>query len=540
MAEFPAPRNIKEVRQFLGLASYYRRFISQFAKTASPLHALTRKGASFQWSAECQTAFDNLKEKLTVAPILAYPNFEESFVLETDASIHGLGAILSQKQVDGELHPVAYASRALSPQEKNYAITDLETLAVVWAVTHFHAYLYGHEVTVYTDHSAVKAVLETPSPNGKHARWWTKVYGRGVKKVTILYRSGKQNTKADALSRSPHLPAPLEGVSQSEVQVATITVLNDPTHSAEENLDPSQIDISRLLVSEGIGLCPTGSHFGDEQCRDPDLHEIITFLEHQQLPEEDRRAKKVAAQAFQFTLLDGILFYVNPKDNTRRAAVPEHLREGIMKENHDGPLAGHFAGRRLYNTLSRHWWWDGMYSDVYRYCQKCPQCAISTRPGRSHKPLLQPIPVQRVFQIIGVDIMELPTTERGNRYAIVFQDFLSNWPMVFAAPDQKAVRIARLLVEEIVPMCGVPEALLSDRGTNLLSYLVQEVCKLLGTKKLNTTAYHPQCNGMVERFNRTLKTMLRKHADQFGVQWDQHLPGVLWAYRNTPHDSTGE
>jgi len=103
----------------------------------------------------------------------------------------------------------------------------------------------------------------------------------------------------------------------------------------------------------------------------------------------------------------------------------------------------------------------------------------------------------------------------------------SSYPLVFPIPDQKAVRIAKLLAEEVIPLFGVPEALLSDRGTNLLSHLVQDVCKLLGIKKLNTTAYHPQCDGMVERFNRTLKTILCKHAAKFGAQWDTYLPGVL-------------
>ncbi len=148
--------------------------------------------------------------------------------------------------------------------------------------------------------------------------------------------------------------------------------------------------------------------------------------------------------------------------------------------------------------------------------------------------------MERAFQIVGVDIMELPQTSQGNRYVVVFQDFLTKWPMVFPVPDQKSIRIARLLTEEVVPTFGVPEALLSDRGTNLLSHLMQETCKLLGLKKLNTTAYHPQCDGMVERFNRTLKAMLRKHSARFGAQWDTYLPGVLWAYRNTPHESTRE
>ena len=220
--EFPVPRDVRQVRQFLGLSSYYRRFIAQFAKIAKPLHELTRKGVEFAWSSDCQTAFDILREKLSQAPVLSYPAFDREFVLDTDASIEGIGAILSQPQEDGHLHPIAYASRALSPPERNYAITELETLAVVWAMSHFHSYLYGHSVTVFTDHSAVKAVLETPNPSGKHARWWTRVYGRGVKEVKIRYRPGKTNANADALSRCPQAPAPVEGIAEAEVQVAAV------------------------------------------------------------------------------------------------------------------------------------------------------------------------------------------------------------------------------------------------------------------------------------------------------------------------------
>lgn len=136
--------------------------------------------------------------------------------------------------------------------------------------------------------------------------------------------------------------------------------------------------------------------------------------------------------------------------------------------------------------------------------------------------------------------MKLPLTDDGNRYVLVFQDFLTKWPMVFAMPDQKSKRIAELLVKEIIPLLGVPEALLSDRGTNLLSHLMMDICNLLGIQKLNTTSHHPQCDGMDERFNRTLQTMLRKHVAKFGSQWDCYLAGVLWVYRNVPHDSTSE
>ena len=185
VVDFPRPQSVRDVRRFLGLASYYRKFILHFAKITRPLHKLTCKDTRFDWSPECQIAFQELKQRLSSAPVLAYPNFDAQFVLETEASIKGLGAVLSQAQEGGNLHPVGYASRALSPSEVHYGITDLETLAVVWAISHFSHYLYGNRVVVYTDHTAVKSVLEAANPSGKHARWWTRVYGRGIKEVTI-------------------------------------------------------------------------------------------------------------------------------------------------------------------------------------------------------------------------------------------------------------------------------------------------------------------------------------------------------------------
>ena len=402
------------------------------------------------------------------------------------------------------------------------------TLAVVWACSHFHAYLYGHDVVVYTDHSAVKAILETPSQSGKHARWWSKVYGSGVRSLHITYRAGKDNMNADALSRNPQLPAPVKDTGDAEVQVAAVT--SDNTQELE--------------IAELLGVAPAAPISGDfagEQCKDPVMADIITIMESGVLPADEKQAKKIAAQSSVLALVDDILYYLDTRHrNQKRVVVPKQLQKQIMEESHSGPMAGHFSGQRLYNTLSQHWWWEGMYTDVLQHCRNCPQCTVVTGSGHPTKPPLQPIPVQRAFQILGVDVMDLPKTARGNQHVVVFQDYLTKWPMVFPVPDQKAIRLAQLLAEEVIPVFGVPEALLSDRGTNLLSHLMKDVCQLLGVEKLNTTAYHPQCDGMVERFNRTLKSMLRKHAAKFGEQWDTYLFGALWAYRNTPHESTGE
>ena len=389
VTEFPTPLNIKGIRQFVGLASYYRRFIANFARIAHPLHALTRKGVRFEWTPQCQEAFSTQKQTLTTPPVLAYPDFDKDFILETDASITGLGAILSQKQCDGRIHPIAFASRALSAPETNYGITELETLAVVWACSHFHAYLYGHNMTVYTDHSAVRAILETPSPSGKHARWWSKVYGSGVNSVEIVYRSGKDNTNADALSRNPQLPAPADDVADTDVQIASIT-----------SRDPGDLDITALLAMEPTN--PATDEFGSEQRKDPVITEIIAYLEQDELPSDQKRARKVAAQSSQFALIDGILYYVDQVHNCRkRVVVPSHLQQSILQENHSGPMAGHFSGARVHDTLSRRWWWEGMYTDCLKHCKNCPQCAVVSGTGRVQRPPLHPIPVQRAFQILG-------------------------------------------------------------------------------------------------------------------------------------------
>ena len=275
--------------------------------------------------------------------------------------------------------------------------------------------------------------------------------------------------------------------------------------------------------------------------KDQDLKDLILYLQHNQILDDPDKARKLVAKASQFVLVDGVLSFLDHnRGDRRRIAVPVHLREKIMRESHSGVYSGHFDGPKLYNTLSQRWWWPGMYNDVLSYCKRCPECTTVTGSSRQHRPPLQPIPMQRPFQKIGVDIMDLPCTEQGSKHVIVFQDMFSKWPLVFPIPDQRAERIPRLLCEEVVPMFGVPNALLSDRGANLLSHLMLDVCKLLGIEKLNTTAYHPECDGMVERFNRTLKSMLRKRAAQFSNQWDRHLPALLWAYRNAPHETTGE
>ena len=283
MWDFPVPTCLKELRRFLGLASYYRRFIPQFASIAQPLHHLTRKDVPFVWTNAAASAFEELKEKLTTSPVLAYPSFDQEFVLETDASISGLGAVLAQVQSDGKLHPIAYASRSLSPPERNYGITELETLAVVWSMSHFHYYLYGHKVTVYTDHTAVRAVLDAPNPTGKHARWWTRVYGKGVKEVQIVYRAGKDNKSADALSRAPQSDTRSSADLEGTLQVSAVSA-----READE--------LRELSNEPDVSLLNLPNSFAKEQRKDKTLNEILRYKKDGTVLCDSKRAHVIMTQ----------------------------------------------------------------------------------------------------------------------------------------------------------------------------------------------------------------------------------------------------
>ena len=525
--DYPVPTDVKKVRQFLGLASYYRRFIPGFAKIANPLHALTKKEEVFQWSVKCQAAFDLLKQKLISAPVLSYPRFgpEEKFIVETDASSLGIGAVLAQKQKDGYVHPVAYASRTLNPHERNYAITELETLALVWALKQFRAYILGHHCTVFTDHSACSSLLNSSNPSAKLARWAMSIQDLDL---DIKYRSGKINLNADALSRNHS-----QAESSTGKPAALCREISSHTTDSDnlDHLTNAMQEIAEQKLQK-INI---------QQPKDSELNEIILYLEENQLPEDMVKAKKIALESSQYELLNGVLYHTTPaQPGTLCVVVPQDLRTDLLTEAHSGKFSGHFAERRVYNLLRCRYWWKGMHADVKRHCRACLTCATRKGTGRAFKPPLQPIPVGGPFHRVGVDVLQLPLTESGNQYVVIFLDYLTKWVEAFAVPDQSAITIAKLLVEEIFCRHGAPEHLLSDRGANFLSNLIQDVCKYLNIKKVNTSGYHPQTDGLVERFNSTLINMLSKCAKKNGKDWDKQLPYVLFAYRASVQASTKE
>ena len=337
--KFATPTDVKSLRSFLGLASYYRRLVPCFSKVASPLHHLTRKDAPFVWTDECELAFSQLKALLTSATVLAFPHFDREFLLETDASGLGLGAVLAQKQDDGLVRPIAYASRTLQPHENNYGSTEMEALAVVWAVKHFRHYLYGHRCQVYTDHEALKSLLNTPHPSGKLARW-----GLALQEVDIQinYRPGRVNQNADALSRQP-LPA--DSACGQPFGIIAALSPSVPPKGGDVDLAAQQRD-------------------------DPELAEIIDYQCNGTLPGDSKHAKELVLTQSQYTVVDQVLFHVE-KDKTLRVIPPSSARENLFADAHSGPFGAHLREAKIHGQLSRHYWWPKMRADIENWCRGC-------------------------------------------------------------------------------------------------------------------------------------------------------------------------
>ncbi len=323
---FPTPSDLKSLRSFLGLTSYYRRFIPCYSAIAQPLYCLTRKDTPFKWTEDCGAAFTRLKKALTQAPILAYPHFGQTFLLETDASGVGLGAVLSQKQEDGTVRPIEYASRTLQLHERNYGISHLEVLGVVWAVKHFRHYIYGHRCTVYTDHEALKSLLNTPQPSGKLARW-----GMALQELDldIQYRPGKTNARADALSRYP------------------VSLLAEDC--AKTRAPPLVAAVGVPLPSSQGGESDAETTLGEKQLQDPQRGEIIRYLVDGELPAEDKRARELLLGQPGFTVLEGVLYRIE-RDKTLKLIPPAVDRHQLYLEVHEGVFSGHLRQAKVHSA----------------------------------------------------------------------------------------------------------------------------------------------------------------------------------------------
>ena len=397
--EWPIPTDVKELQQFLGLASYYRRFVKNFAHKARPLYRLTEKGRRWNWTDECGEAFVTLKHALISAPILAFPDFNHDFILDTDASTDGLGAVLSQHSEEGE-KVIAYASRTLTKPERQYCTTRKEMLALVWGIRQFRPYLYGQAFQARTDHNSLKWLHNFREPEGQVARWLAILSEYNFQ---VIHRPGAQHKNADALSRSPCKQC---GNAQEQAVAANVAETQSsmlPQWSTEE--------------------------IGGMQQQNPDIQQAAQWLHSNSIPltipQGSTYLRTLWHQRAYLTMRDGIL-YRHWKDvpggGTQprlQLLLPPNIVPEVLQGLHSSPTGGHLGISKTLEKARARFYWPHQRYDVRDWCNRCEICSSRKSPlPKSCAPLqfqLADQPMQRV----AIDILgPLLETDHGNKYIL--------------------------------------------------------------------------------------------------------------------------
>ena len=536
---WPVPRNKKELRSFLGLCTYYRKFVKAFATIAAPLHRLTKDNVEYTWDEKCTAAFEHLKHVLTHSPVLAYPNPGREFILDTDASSCGIGAVLSQN-TDGVEHVVAYYSRTMSTSERNYCTTRRELLAVVEAIRHFHHFLYGAAFCIRTDHAALKWLRNLKDPEGQLARWLTRLEQYNFK---VQHRPGVKHGNADCLSRRP---------CQTDCRYCCRREASSGSHCWAADVATGQDGVTPASADNDVSDCSNTLPVDvrEAQRKDKDLAPLINWIEKGRRPSWDEvtntspTTKRFWAQWDLLRLMDGVLMRAwescDGKNRRWLTIVPQSEKESIMGEAHGSVTSGHFGIKKTLLRLRKRFYWVSMRRDVSEWCRVCEICAAKKGPHRAPRAPLQVLNVGSPMERVAIDIAgPLPVSTSGNRYILVVMDYFTKWPEAYAIPNQESTTIAQVLVDEFFSRFGVPYELHSDQGRNFESSIFKECCRILGIRKTRTTPMHPESDGMVERFNRTLGQELAKRCKDEQENWDKHLPLLLLAYRSAEHETTG-
>ena len=486
VANWPALTSKREVQQFLGLANYYRRFIADFARISRPLHKLTEKNMKFEWSPDCQSAFEDLRNRLVNAPILGFPDLEKQFILDTDASDSGIGAVLSQKDEAGAERVIAYASRVLSKAERRYCVTWRELLAVVTFAQHFRPYLFGRRFVLRTDHGSLTWLAHFKEPEGQLARWLERLQELDFE---IRHRPGKRHQNADALSRLPCAQCGRTTHDDDSLPEAIGALQENPGNFLEGKTED---EIRQLQISDdSIGFILKAKEGGQR----PSCNEV--------------KGKGMAVRRLhqlwdRLEIHDGTLWRLYDdsagKKKWLQLVLPRHLRDEVLQELHSGVISGHLGEEKMLRQLKERFYWPGMYEDVKNWCQTCPTCVTKKSPvPKGHAPM-QTVRAGYPMQVIAVDITgPFPESEAGNTYVLVVGDYFTKWMEAIPIPDQEATTVAAKLVDEVYCRFSPLEQLHSDQGRQFESNLVAETCKILRISKSRTTPYHPQSDGLVER-----------------------------------------
>jgi len=574
--DWPQLQSVKDVRAFLGLAGFYRRFVKGFSEIARPLTDLTHVSDNkwFSWGRTEQAAFDALKQAMMNAPLLSHPDPTRPWIVQTDASGFAIGAVLSQKQDDGKVRPVAYWSEKLKSAPRNYSATERELMAIVEATQHWRSYLHGspYPIQLLSDHKPLVYLNSKAELGQRLGRWMEELCDLTFE---ISYVKGKDNAAADALSRrSDHESKGAEEAAPANWKVKLVEPQS--THSVKSLVSHRRVSGGppvrhwRLTgdwmevpdePAASARRSPTPASIPVYKSADrADLHVVRTQSE-QHPPHEQERSEhrlyvesllKDAREAAQWDDKYQLMLAGDDQhDGLRRTDGLVYSRSGVVYIPNSRPLrtrllelahdaSGHFGRVKTVERLSRHCVWSGMTKEVEDYCRSCAVCSANKSSNELPAGLLKPLPIpERVWDSVGIDFVgPFPMSKEGHDYILVLTDRFSKMLKMRACTQTiTAAGTGRLLLEMMLDVGRLPSSIVSDRDVRFTAAAWGQLWRGLKTELKMSTAYHPQTDGQTERMNRTLQTVLRAYAEK-REDWEEWLPFVAAAYNSTQQEST--
>ena len=552
--EWPQPRTSKQVKAFLGLASYYRRFIPEFSTIAKPLTMLTSVKNKFKWTPECDLSFQELKDRLVCSPILGYPQEKGTFIVDTDASNVGLGGILSQVQTEGDTEVervLAYGSRTLSAQEVNYCVTRRELLAIVHHLKLWKCYLLGRRFIVRTDHSSLKYLHRFREPEGQLARWLDFLQPFDFE---IIHRPGVSHGNADGLSRVESESCKKKSCYCKKLQDLSYdppVVIETGTDKVDAAVQVDCTEVCRQVRAVKDEFEWSNEALVEAQMVDPEVGPVFNLISKNlqftwdNFSNASGSTKQLLMDRNCLSIRSGLL-YRKWEDRAGRGfwyqlVLPSKYRQEVMTYLHDSAPAGHLGGKKTYHRVRARFYWPGMRQFIQRWVLTCEVCQQRKGPPKKPKGKMQEYLVGAPNERVGVDIMgPYSVSDNNNQWLLVIGDLFTRYCVAVPLPDFTATTVAETIVMNWVALFGVPLELHTDRATYFEGNTFRGVCQLLGIQKTRTTAFRPQSDGFIERANQTINNILNCVIQDNPFSWDRLVKLCTLAYNSSVQESTGE